>query len=117
MAFILEVVDRQGTATYEALAEWMQVSTMTVRRDCEDLIRLGKIIKTIGGSAGACPRLPLRRSGSGTNCHQSGGEAIDPRKGSRAYSKSADDFYRWRDHQSGAGQIAGQPAHRTYHPH
>ena len=49
MAFILEVVDRQGTATYEALAEWMQVSTMTVRRDCEELVRLGKIIKTIGG--------------------------------------------------------------------
>jgi DeoR/GlpR family transcriptional regulator of sugar metabolism len=49
VAFILEVVDRQGTATYEALAEWLQVSTMTVRRDCEELIRLGKIIKTIGG--------------------------------------------------------------------
>jgi DeoR family transcriptional regulator of aga operon len=47
--YILEVVDRQGTATYEALAERMQVSTMTVRRDCEELIRLGKIIKTIGG--------------------------------------------------------------------
>jgi DeoR family transcriptional regulator, aga operon transcriptional repressor len=47
--YILEVVDRLGTATYEALAEWMQVSTMTVRRDCEELIRLGKIVKTIGG--------------------------------------------------------------------
>jgi DeoR/GlpR family transcriptional regulator of sugar metabolism len=49
LAFILEVVDRQGTATYEALAESIQVSTMTVRRDCEELVRLGKIIKTIGG--------------------------------------------------------------------
>jgi len=48
-AFILEVIDRQGTATYEALAEKMRVSTMTVRRDCEELIRLGKIFKTIGG--------------------------------------------------------------------
>jgi DeoR/GlpR family transcriptional regulator of sugar metabolism len=47
-AFILEVIDRQGTA-YEALAEKMRVSTMTVRRDCEELIRLGKIFKTIGG--------------------------------------------------------------------
>jgi DeoR/GlpR family transcriptional regulator of sugar metabolism len=49
VAFILEVIDRQGTATYEALADWMQVSTMTVLRDCEELIRLGKIIKAIGG--------------------------------------------------------------------
>jgi DeoR/GlpR family transcriptional regulator of sugar metabolism len=48
-AFILEVIDREGTATYEALAEKMRVSTMTVRRDCEELLRLGKIIKTIGG--------------------------------------------------------------------
>src|ERR1700757_4263053 len=47
--FILEVVDRQGTASYEALAESLQVSTMTVRRDCEELIRIGKISKTIGG--------------------------------------------------------------------
>jgi DeoR/GlpR family transcriptional regulator of sugar metabolism len=48
-AFILEVIDREGTATYEALAEKIGVSTMTVRRDCEELVRLGKIIKTIGG--------------------------------------------------------------------
>jgi DeoR/GlpR family transcriptional regulator of sugar metabolism len=43
------VVDRQGSASYEALAELLQVSTMTVRRNCEELIRLGKIIKTMGG--------------------------------------------------------------------
>lgn len=48
-ACILDVVDRQGSASYEALAELLQVSTMTVRRDCEDLFRLGKIIKTMGG--------------------------------------------------------------------
>jgi DeoR family transcriptional regulator, fructose operon transcriptional repressor len=48
-AFILDVVDRQGSASYEALAELLQVSTMTVRRNCEDLFRLGKIIKTMGG--------------------------------------------------------------------
>ena len=48
-AFILDMVDRQGTASYEVLADLMQVSTMTVRRDCEELSRLGKIIKTIGG--------------------------------------------------------------------
>jgi DeoR/GlpR family transcriptional regulator of sugar metabolism len=48
-AVILEMVDRQGTASYEALAGLLQVSTMTVRRDCEELARLGRIIKTIGG--------------------------------------------------------------------
>ena len=47
--FILDILDRQGTASYEALADWLQVSTMTVRRDCDELTRLGKIIKTIGG--------------------------------------------------------------------
>jgi DeoR/GlpR family transcriptional regulator of sugar metabolism len=48
-AFILDLVDRQGSASYDALAELLQVSTMTVRRNCEDLFRLGKIIKTMGG--------------------------------------------------------------------
>jgi len=48
-AFILDLIDRQGTASYEALADMLQVSTMTVRRDCEELAQLGKIIKTIGG--------------------------------------------------------------------
>ncbi len=43
------MVDRQGTASYEALADLLQVSTMTVRRDCEELAQFGKIIKTIGG--------------------------------------------------------------------
>jgi len=48
-AFILDLIDRQGTASYEELADLLQVSTMTVRRDCEELAQLGKIIKTIGG--------------------------------------------------------------------
>lgn len=48
-AFILDVVDRQGTASYDVLAELLQVSTMTVRRDCDELHGLGKIIKTVGG--------------------------------------------------------------------
>lgn len=47
--FILDLVDQQGTASYEALADLLQVSTMTVRRDCEELSKLGKIIKIIGG--------------------------------------------------------------------
>ncbi len=48
-AFILDVVDRQGSASYVALAESLEVSTMTVRRNCDELVRLGKVIKTIGG--------------------------------------------------------------------
>jgi DeoR/GlpR family transcriptional regulator of sugar metabolism len=43
------MVDREGSASYEALAALLQVSAMTIRRDCEELARLGKIIKTIGG--------------------------------------------------------------------
>ena len=58
-SLILDVVDRQGSATYVALAELLQVSTMTIRRDCDELVRLGKIIKTVGGiqQASAAPYL------------------------------------------------------------
>jgi DeoR/GlpR family transcriptional regulator of sugar metabolism len=48
-AFIVDLVDRQGSASYVVLAELLQVSTMTVRRDCEELSRLGRVIKTVGG--------------------------------------------------------------------
>jgi len=56
---ILNLVDRQGSATYLALAEVLQVSTMTVRRDCDELVRLGRVIKTVGGiqQASAAPFL------------------------------------------------------------
>jgi DeoR family transcriptional regulator, fructose operon transcriptional repressor len=56
---ILDLVDRQGSATYVALAEVLQVSTMTVRRDCDELVRLGRVIKTVGGiqQASAAPYL------------------------------------------------------------
>jgi DeoR family transcriptional regulator, fructose operon transcriptional repressor len=56
---ILDLVDRQGSATYALLAEVLQVSTMTVRRDCEELVRLGRVIKTVGGiqQASAAPYL------------------------------------------------------------
>jgi DeoR/GlpR family transcriptional regulator of sugar metabolism len=47
--FILDLLERQGTASYETLADLLRVSTMTIRRDCEELAQLGKIIKTIGG--------------------------------------------------------------------
>jgi DeoR/GlpR family transcriptional regulator of sugar metabolism len=58
-SLILDLVDRQGSATYVALAEVLQVSTMTVRRDCDELVRLGRVIKTVGGiqQASAAPYL------------------------------------------------------------
>jgi DeoR/GlpR family transcriptional regulator of sugar metabolism len=56
---ILDLVDRQGSATYAVLADVLQVSTMTVRRDCDELVRLGRVIKTVGGiqQASAAPYL------------------------------------------------------------
>jgi DeoR/GlpR family transcriptional regulator of sugar metabolism len=58
-SLILDLVDRQGSATYLALAEVLQVSTMTIRRDCDELVRLGRVIKTVGGiqQASAAPYL------------------------------------------------------------
>lgn len=46
---ILEMLDRQSACTYEDLAEYFQVSTMTIRRDLEPLIKKGAVIKTVGG--------------------------------------------------------------------
>jgi DeoR/GlpR family transcriptional regulator of sugar metabolism len=48
-ALILQIVERQGAASYDTLAEQFHVSTMTVRRDCDELAKSRKIIKTIGG--------------------------------------------------------------------
>ena len=58
-SLILEVIDRQGSATYVALAELLRVSSMTIRRDCDELVRLGKVIKAVGGiqQASAAPYL------------------------------------------------------------
>jgi DeoR family transcriptional regulator of aga operon len=47
--FILEFLDRRGTASYEDLAGMLQVSSMTIRRDCEELTRAGAVIRTVGG--------------------------------------------------------------------
>jgi DeoR/GlpR family transcriptional regulator of sugar metabolism len=47
--FISDFLERQGTASYDDLAEKLHVSTMTVRRDCEELVRTGAVIKTVGG--------------------------------------------------------------------
>jgi DeoR/GlpR family transcriptional regulator of sugar metabolism len=48
-SLILQIVQPQGATSYDALAEQLHVSTMTVRRDCDELAKSGKIIKTIGG--------------------------------------------------------------------
>jgi DeoR/GlpR family transcriptional regulator of sugar metabolism len=47
--FILDLLERQGTASYEDIAKMLKVSNMTVRRECEALAHSEKIIKTVGG--------------------------------------------------------------------
>ncbi len=47
--FILDRIEAQGAGTYEELATALGVSTMTVRRDLEELIQQGAVIKTVGG--------------------------------------------------------------------
>ncbi|HTL68563.1 MAG TPA: DeoR/GlpR family DNA-binding transcription regulator [Lacunisphaera sp.] len=46
---ILEMLDRSPSCSYEELAQRMDVSTMTIRRDLEPLIKKGAVIKTVGG--------------------------------------------------------------------
>jgi DeoR family transcriptional regulator, aga operon transcriptional repressor len=48
-AAILDLIDGRGTVSYNDLAKSLDVSTMTVRRECEELFRTGKIIRTTGG--------------------------------------------------------------------
>ncbi len=47
--FVLERLEASGTGTYEEFAAALKVSTMTVRRDLEELIHQGAVIKTVGG--------------------------------------------------------------------
>jgi DeoR/GlpR family transcriptional regulator of sugar metabolism len=46
---ILEWLERVGAASYQELADFLAVSTMTVRRDVDDLNSRGLVIKTLGG--------------------------------------------------------------------
>jgi len=48
-ALILDLIDGQGAISYKDLAKSLDVSTMTVRRECEELFQTGKIIRTTGG--------------------------------------------------------------------
>ena len=46
---ILDLLERQGTASYEDIAKMLKVSNMTIRRECDALAQSEKIIKTVGG--------------------------------------------------------------------
>jgi DeoR/GlpR family transcriptional regulator of sugar metabolism len=46
---ILEWLERVGVGSYQELADFLAVSTMTVRRDVDDLNSRGLVIKTLGG--------------------------------------------------------------------
>ncbi len=47
--FILDRLEQAGAGSYDEFATALKVSTMTVRRDLEELIRQGAVIKTVGG--------------------------------------------------------------------
>jgi len=53
---ILELLDREGEAPVDALAERFGVSGMTIRRDLQDLAHEGRVLRTHGGAAPA-PRV------------------------------------------------------------
>ena len=46
---ILDQLDQQGAFSYRELTELLGVSTMTVRRDIDELARQGAVIKALGG--------------------------------------------------------------------
>lgn len=47
---ILDHLERQGACSYQELTELLGVSTMTVRRDIDELANQGHVIKTLGGA-------------------------------------------------------------------
>lgn len=47
--FILDRLEQAGACSYEELAEASGVSTMTIRRDLEEMVRQGRVIRTVGG--------------------------------------------------------------------
>ena len=47
--FILDHVEAQGECTYAELAKALRVSSMTIRRDLQPLVRKRNVIRTVGG--------------------------------------------------------------------
>ena len=47
--FILDILEQRGGCTYEEMAACLGVSTMTIRRDLEESIRQGTVLRTVGG--------------------------------------------------------------------
>jgi DeoR family transcriptional regulator of aga operon len=47
--FILDRLEEQGECSYEELAKSLRVSSMTIRRDLEPLVREWNVIQTVGG--------------------------------------------------------------------
>ena len=79
---ILDLIDGRGTVSYKDLAKSLDVSTMTVRRECEELFRSGKIIRTTGGIRLANEELGFYESTTGERIYTN-----SPQK--RAIAKSA----------------------------
>ena len=46
---ILDRLEKHGSSSYDELAKLLQVSTMTVRRDVDELVRRGALIRIVGG--------------------------------------------------------------------
>ena len=46
---ILDLLDQRGACSYQELTEFFDVSTMTIRRDVDQLADRGEAIKTLGG--------------------------------------------------------------------
>jgi len=46
---ILDILEEHGACSYQEFSEQLGVTTMTVRRDCEQLATNGLVIKTLGG--------------------------------------------------------------------
>jgi DeoR family transcriptional regulator of aga operon len=49
LQFILDRLEEKAVCSYEELARGLRVSTMTIRRDLEPLVRKGNVIRTVGG--------------------------------------------------------------------
>ena len=47
---IVEMVDAQGIKNTKELAQILNVTEMTIRRDCEELEKQGKLIRVRGGA-------------------------------------------------------------------